>query len=494
MIYYGILDDTVIENAVTYDIAILHPKAGNLTREQVARIQAGGTQVFGYLSAGEDLRTAGMTAEEMRADPRFVGDGTGPRIDPREEGDDTLVNVNVRGKPSPGGTGYASYYLDDNDHDGCPDRNPVFTCAYTNIGDPAWFDVLNGMTMDGTDGVPGIREILTEHYGRGLGCDGLFLDTLDTCAPNAYTTDDNPSRTRFEWTAAGVKDFMARIKENYPDKLICQNRGLFFYVPPLPHYAFTPRAYVDYVFFESYRLDSNPQQLYHENYFSDNKHNIAPKLLAEAARPDGFTVLSLGYAEGPAEYRLRETLLGQSDEGLDALLADIREAKRMGFSHYLTDGGLTLLNDFVYYHPIETTAHQPPAWSSVANDSPTWPPRAPSPRVGIGRAEAVERGVVVNWDVALHPNGVQYTLYYSDTRFDFAIDPDLTQARSLPLTLGMGLDYGGKSEDAYPYSARVEGLEPGKIYYMVIRASEAGNPQNEEKNTVFQTVEVSKNN
>lgn len=489
MIYYGILDDTVIENAVSYDIAILHPKAGDITREQVARIQAGGTLVFGYLSVGEDLRTAGMTAEEMLADARFVGDGMGPRIDPREEGDKTLDNVDVCGKPSPNGTGYASYYLDDNDRDGKPDRNPVFTCAYTNIGDPAWFDVLDNMTMDGADGVPGMQEILTEDYGRGLGCDGLFLDTLDTCAPNAYTTDDNPSRTRFEWTAAGVPKFMARIKENYPDKLICQNRGLFFYAPPLPHYAFTPRAYVDYVFFESYRLDSNPQQLYHENYFADNKHNIAPKLIAEAARPDGFTVLSLGYAEGPAEYRLRETLLGQSNEGLDMLLTDIWEAEDMGFSHYITDGGLTLLNDFVHNHFIEAT-DKPPVWSSVDNDSPTWPPRAPSPRVGIGRAEAIEGGAVVSWDVALHLNGVQYTLYYSDAPFDFALDPDLTQAQSLPLTLDMGEDYGNESAGTYPYSARVEGLESGKIYHMVIRASEAGNPQNDEKNTVFQTVEV----
>lgn len=491
MIYYGTLDDTVIESAVKYDIAILHPKSGELTREQVARIQAGGTLVLGYLSAGEDLRTAGMTAEEMPADARFTGDGTGPRIDPRDEGDETLDHVDVRGNPSPGGAGYASYYLDDNDRDGRPDRNPVFGCAYTNIGDPAWFDVLNDMTMDGADGVPGMREILTEEYGRGLGCNGLFLDTIDTCAPNCYTTDDNPSRTRFEWTAAGVKDFMARIKEIYPDKLICQNRGLFFYNPLLPHYQFTPRTSVDYLFFESYRLDSNPNQLYHANYFADNKHSMAPKIMAEAARPDGFTVLSLGYAEGPEEYHLKETLLGQSVDGLNVLLTDIREAETVGFSHYITDGGLTLPNDFVLTHRSEK-ANQPPIWSSVYHDSPTWPPHAPSPRVGITKAEVIEgSGVTVDWDVALHENGVNYTLYYCDRPFDFALDPDLQQAHRIPLEPGMGRDYGsGELEGSYPYSARITFPEGGRTYYMVIRACEAGNPHNEEKNTVFKTVEL----
>ena len=31
----------------------------------------------------EDLRTALLSDEQVRADPRFRGDGTGPRIDPR---------------------------------------------------------------------------------------------------------------------------------------------------------------------------------------------------------------------------------------------------------------------------------------------------------------------------------------------------------------------------------------------------------------------------
>ncbi len=487
MIYYGILHDSVMRNAVLYDLVILHPLSGELMRAQVAKIQAAGTKVLGYLSVGEDLRTAGLSAEEMRSDPRFTGDGSGPRV--------ALDGSGLTGQPSPGGTGFASYYLDDNDRDGLPDRNPYFGCAYTNIGDPAWFDVLDGMTRDGPDGAAGIREILTTDYGRGLGCDGLFLDTLDTCAPNSYTVDDDPARTRFEWTAAGVAPFLTKIKERYPGKLICQNRGLFFYDPRLPHYRFCPRACVDYVMFESYRLDSSPKHLYHANYFADNKHSLAPKLMAEAGRPDGFTVLSLGYAEGPSKYRLRNTLRGQSGKGLHALLTDLHEAQFMGFSHYITDSSLTLRNDFVLTHRIvgETPPEEcPPVWSSVYNDSPDWPPHAPKPRVGLVKAEPAGDGaVIIGWDVALHPHGVQYHLYYRQAPLDFALDPLLRLAQRVRLVPEIGEDYGEEGQEtALPYRARIEGLQAGQTYYLALRACDALDDENEEQNTVSRSITV----
>ena len=492
MIYYGILDDKAVRNAVLYDVAILHPSSGNLTRDVVARIQRAGTRVFGYLSIGEDLRTAGISGQAMRNDSRFTGDGSGPRVDPRADKAAPLPSADSpdgAGLPSPGGTGFASYYLDDNDRDGLPDRNPFFGCAYTRIGDPAWFDVLDDMTLDGEDGAAGIREILTPDYGRGLDCDGIFLDTLDTCAPNAYTEDDNPARTRFEWTAAGASAFLDRLRQRYPGKLICQNRGLFFFDPRLPHYRFCTRHYIDFLLFESYRLDASPKQLYHEGYAADNRYAVAPKLLAEAARPDGFTVLSLGYAEGPPALKLRETLAGQSEEGLAALYTDIAEAEAMGFSHYLTDSGLTLLNDFVLRHSA-IPFPAPPVWSSVYNDSPTWPPRAPSPRVGIGEAVRIDGdAVAVRWDVALSPCGVVYTLYYSDAPPDFSLDPELSAAKRLTLVPEPGDTY-GQQEDAYPYCAVVRGFSRGKRYWFVIRAKTARGEHSEEHNTVFRTVEI----
>ena len=212
MIYYGKLNSKLIRQAKQYDVVILHPKQGNLTRSQVREIQSAGACVLGYLSIGEDLRTAGMTPEDMLKDWRFTGDGSGPRVDGREAGDESLDHVDLLGAPSPAGSGYASYYLDDNDHDGKPDFNPSFGCAYTNIGDPAWYDALQDMMMGDSGGTPGIREILTTDYGRGLGCDGLLLDTVDTCAPNSYTDDSFPGKTRFEWTAPGVSSFLERLR------------------------------------------------------------------------------------------------------------------------------------------------------------------------------------------------------------------------------------------------------------------------------------------
>lgn len=477
MIYYGAVDERVLTAAAQYDIVILHPVTGNVTRAQVERLQNAGTLVFCYLSIGEDLRTAWLTPEQMLADSRFTGDGSGPRVDPRAKGDDSLAGVDPKGTDSPGGSGFASYYLDDNDQDGLPDFNINFHCAFTNAGDPAWYKALEDMTVDGPDGVAGIREILTLDYGRGLGCDGVFLDTVDTCSPNSFTADDDPARTRFEWTAPGTANFIQRLKENYPDKLVCQNRGLFFYNPRLPQYAYNPRAWVDYVMFENYRLDTSEARLFSEDLFADNKFNYAPKLQAEAGRPDGFYVLSLDYAEGPAEYELAQTIQGSSRAGLDALLTDIQEANQVGFSHYIADRNLAALNHFVRDHGNrqDKTA---PVWSSTAGNT-----GGLVPRVGIGEAVTSPGGVTVRWDVALDENPVSYTLYYQEEPFRFSENGQFLADHALNLTPETGTGYGDLDRpEAWPYEAQISGLEEGREYYFLLRAQDIYG--NEERNTV----------
>jgi hypothetical protein len=484
MVYYGALDDKTIEMAKQYDIVIIHPRVGNITREQVQRIRAGNTLVMGYLSIGEDLRTSGLTPEQMLADKRFLGDGTGPRVDPRT--DTTILDgTNLSGIPSPAGTGYASYFLDDNDHDGTPDMNPNFNCAYVNIGDEAWYDVLDQMRIDGTDKVPGIKEILTDDYGRGLGCDGLFLDTIDTCAPNSYTDDSSPNITRFEWTAPGVQEFMERLKAEYPDKFILQNRGLFFYNPDLPQYDFSPRESIDFLMFESYMLDANPADLYNETFFADNKFNYAPKIIAEAGRPDGFEILSLGYAEGPDQYQLKETLLDKSTAGLEVLLEDINQTQNeLGFSHYITDGTVTLANSFVIDHGDESD-DMPPSWGSTYCDTTIWPRSESEPRIGIQETKSVKDGMIVRWDVAFDENDVTYTLYYQTEAFDFDSDPNLETAEKVELVPEIGDGYAdGTSPDDYPYQASIQGLESGEKYYFIIRAKDTAPEANEEMNTI----------
>ena len=71
--------------------------------------------------------------------------------------------------------------------------------------------------------------------------------------------------------------------------------------------------------------------------------------MAEANRPDGFRVLSLGYAEAPSISK--DTLLGKSQVGLDNLLEDIRVTQQLvGFRHYISDALALLVNGFVKDH------------------------------------------------------------------------------------------------------------------------------------------------
>src|SRR5262249_48618774 len=157
------------------------------------------------------------------------------------------------------------FYLDDKDvhnsaahvGDGFPDRNPLFGGLFVNAGDPKWFDTVDAMTADGPDGRSGLRELLTPNYGRGLNCDGVFLDTIDTAAPNSYTNASSANQTEYEWTAPGFGAFIRRVHDTYPTKLVLQNRGVFFFDPRMPQYKFNARGAIDFLLFESYRLSAD---------------------------------------------------------------------------------------------------------------------------------------------------------------------------------------------------------------------------------------------
>jgi len=504
MVYYGAWDDAKIRVARQYHLVIVHPTAGRVTREQVAAIQRGvdpadpsdDVLVLGYVSVGEDARTHYASDAQMAADPRFAGDRTGPRVDPRGPNADgaPAAGIDPLGRPSPGGSGYASWYLDDNDvdrtgvGDGRPDRNGIFGACFVNAGDPKWFDVLQEMTLDGADGVASIREILTTTVGRGLGCDGLFLDTLDTAAPNAFTGPWSVNQSEFEWTAPGFSSIVARLRETYPGHLLLQNRGLFFFDPRHPHYGVTTRGLLDFVFFESYRLDNTDADNPHPYFYPDNQYNIAPKIMAEANRPDGFRVLSLGYAEGPVHLMSQDTLVGRSVLGFDSLLEDIRATQeRTGFRHYLSDLELEVFNTFVRDH-ARWTDTAPPAWTSTfnVNESPQGVPEPPTPRVGVQAVEAGPASLTVRWDVALDMNRVRYALYYQTRPFDFSADPLLSGATRVVLTPGMGRGY-AHAPGVYPYEGTVTGLIPGRTYYLVLRAFDESPAANEEPNTAVRT-------
>ncbi len=461
LIHYGAWDAAALALAKTHDLVIFHPGGGAWTRAAVAELQAAGVLVLGYVSVGEDDRTIGLGAAALRADPRFTGDRSGPRTDPRGPGADgqPLTNLPPLGAPSPGGSGFASWYLDDVDRDGLPDSNAEFGGAFVNAGDPKWFDVLQDMTLDGPDRKAGLREILTTSHGRGLGCDGVFMDTFDTAAPNRWS-----SGSKFEWTAAGFSAFTKRLRETYPDRLLLQNRGMFFFHPGHPHYRVTTRPYIDFAFYESYRLNSTPDSSLnpHPVHYPANRHVYAPKVMAEAGRPDGFRVLSLGYAAGSPDRMSELTLRGESTLGFDSLIEDIRVTQELaGFRHYLSNPAVNSVNSFVRDHSNFADA-TPPAWSSTWNSSSSLPP---VPRVGIQQAVPGAGAVTVRWDVALDLHPVRYVL---DTR-----TPGGSDSRA-PLTPSIGAGYAEAfGPSTYAYEAQVTGLTPGQAYEFRIRAVDA---------------------
>jgi hypothetical protein len=501
---YGSWNDAEIAVAQQHDVVVLDPN-DNVTREQVASIQ-GGTDpddpckrvvVLCYISIGEDIRTSVLSDAGFAADPRFRGDGSGPRMDPRgwDSDGDSLIGVDPLGDPSNGGTGWASYYLDDRSvrasgshvGDGVPDRNPTFGGAYVNAGDPAWFDELQDMRYDTADKVAGLREILTTDYGRGLGCDGVFLDTIDTAAPNTWS-----SRTKYEWTAPGFAKFIQRLRDHYPDAVILQNRGVFFFHPNYEQYRFIPRGNIDYFLYESYRLNSSSSSDNPHHYdYPNNRFNFAPKILAEANRPDGFRVLSVGYAEGPSTVMNQNTLVGADTLGTESLLEDIRVTEELaGFRHYLTDSSLTLVNRFVADH-VSRDDELAPVWTSTYNDNDSYPepPGEPTARVGVRAAIAGPGSITVRWDVALDMNRVGYAVYFQTEPFDFAGDPALSGATRVVVRPRPTESYSnGIGGSVYANETTLTNLVPGETYHVVVRAFDDSPLGNEDDNQVVLTA------
>ncbi len=489
IIHSGPLDAAKIRIAETHDLVILWGADPSITRAAVADIQNGvdasdprdDVIVLGYLDIGEDERTIGRTDTQLLADARFVGNGSGPRIDPRGPGaaGQSLAGIDLAGLPAVSG-GFAPWYLDDNSvevdgvGDGKPDRDSNTGACYVNAGDPDWFNVVHDMTT-ASDGLPGIRELLATNYGRGLGFDGLYLDNVDTCAPNSWTGPGDPGHASFEWTAPGVTSFCAELRRRYPETVLMQNRGLFFFDARRPHYHFSTGPFLDFVMIENYRLDRDPTRQFDPYAFAEQKYNLVPRLQAEAQRFT-FQVVSLGYAEGPGIDQA--TLTGGSTVGLQTLLDDVTEADLAGFRHYLTNAGADLINSFARNH-TNLTDTTPPVWSSTYNvNGMLNPPGAPFARVGIQQLVTAPGATTVRWDVALDQNAVTYFLYYTTSTMTFdsngfprnATVQQLYPAR-VPDNYGNGALIG-----TYPFEATSTGLTAGKRYWFCIFARDtAGN-------------------
>lgn len=469
LIYYGNWTPTQIETARTdYAMVILHP-VSNITAADIAVIQRGADNivdtaddvlVLAYISVGEDDRPGAPV----------TGDGTGPRVDPRADDTEPLAGIAPLGVASPNGTGFASYYLDDTDPDGQPDTNTIFGGAFVNAGDPAWYQVVRNNEKD-VDGVSGLEEILTDSVGNALACDGVFLDTLDTPAPNSFGS------TLFEWTAPGYQTLLAQISADYPDKIILGNRGIFFYNPNLKQYEFNIRPYLNLILFESYYTDSSDANV-SSPFFDDNKFNWAPKLNAEAGREDGFTILCLGY-DHPAT-------IPQSVKDQDY----VESMREQGWPLYRTNGALnTAFNLDAMTWLAANPDGDEPTWDSTAATSADSDPgtagnQAPAPRVGVQEAIALDGAVTLRWDVARDQTGpVRYNIYVTDAAtLDFATATKLSDvATDIPAAYKSGA---GTGAGVYAYEATVSGLVNATTYQFAVRAEDGAVPSNEEANTV----------
>ncbi len=173
--YYG--QDSIADMS-EFDIAIVESR--NLSKEEIELLKKSGTWVVGYVTIGED-------------DTLNKGDGKGPG-------------------------GYASYYLDA-DQDGKPDMNPNWKSYYVNAGNPLWQDIIINKR---------VKEILDK------GCDGIFMDTVDTVEIYQETKD-------------GMIDLIRKIREKYPDIKMVQNRGFGVIAETAP--------YIDAVMYEDFSID-----------------------------------------------------------------------------------------------------------------------------------------------------------------------------------------------------------------------------------------------
>jgi len=508
MIYYGPLNSTAINTAKKYDLVIIHPSNNGITRDQVRQIQRGfdagdpsdDVLVVAYVAVGEDLRTISFYPvgaiqpdyDAMLLDDRFVRNGIGPRVDPRgakPNGGILSYNYSI-GSMSQGGSGFASYYLDDNDvvngvnggkGDGLPDFNESWRGAFVNAGDPLWFQEVDQMRF-AKDKVYGLQELLTTSAGEGLGVDGIFMDAMDTFAPNNWTDQTSPVQTEFEWTAPGFSDFIKRMKDKYPDKIVIQNRAVFLFRPGFPqqYLKYSSRHYIDFLVFESFRLNSSSSENYNSMYYQDNLNNYAPPILAEAGREDGFQVLSLGYAEGVT---VNESDLDSESYNTE-LIEDIRVTQNIGFRHYLTNRYVDNPNSYVL-DKGDWSDTEAPVWSSVYNQVLS---TSPTPRYGLLKAEAVGGGTIrVFWDIALDKYSVDYYLYFDTSPLDFSGNSKLDGIQRVTLHPRIPEDYQSLStamtNSLYPFYDDAEGFTSGRTYYLCIRAVDRSPAGNMDSNT-----------
>ncbi|MEM6290994.1 MAG: hypothetical protein AAGA54_06995 [Myxococcota bacterium] len=458
VIYYGAdFSPATMATLARADVVVLHPEVHTVTPSIVAELQAAGVdQVLGYISLGEEDGDL----------PVMVGDGTGPV---RHDGVGLVTS----------GGGVASFYVDDfydgtaYVSDGIPDTNPEWGGRYI-LPNAAWRDVLEQQRMGGSTAYPtrdaaglgqllGARDSETDtDRTHDFGFDGVFLDTIGTASPYLNVPGS------YSWAAEEMSVAVASIAEDHPDATLMVNGGGFYFNPTdynpvydVHPFDFSIRPYVSAVLFESYRLDRYTGTA---SYFHpDNRHNYAPKMIAESMREDGFTVFTVDYAESASTAELDATLVASAvDNGWTPYIApDI----------ILDDAGTYALDN----PPAPDLS--PPVWDSTASGFALIdvPDRVGVQSVVLGDAPGE---IIVGWDVARDQTG--------PVTFNVAISsaPDMSNAvvfEDVQTRMGDGWDVDPFSAGAF--ETTVGGLSGGD-YYVRVRAVD-GLGQSEENDVVL---------
>ncbi len=273
-VYYGPLDDTTVEKLKVFDLVILHPgDFGDqpITRTHIAALQAAGVIVLGYVSIGE----------EPPGTPQ-AGQGLGPVYAKADSLCDGVPNRYCQEN------GAASYYLDEitnttalPGHDGLPDTNGEWGSHYVDPASSGWRDRVQRC---------GTVYLDCNFYGADyvlytLGADGLFLDTVDMASPWGF----------YDYALDDMADFICQLSDEYPDRYIVINRGVF-YADPL-YGADQVRPCINGLLFEAYysEWDWEKQEGRVSPWFPDNRDNWAPKLNAQGVMTDGYSLFALDY-------------------------------------------------------------------------------------------------------------------------------------------------------------------------------------------------------
>ncbi|MEA3286336.1 MAG: hypothetical protein U9Q77_03025 [Candidatus Marinimicrobia bacterium] len=354
--YYGSMGEAEVYQAQYFDLIIL--SGLQVAAEEVQDIQNGldnlsGTDddvlVFAYLSMGES------------GSSNVTGDGSGPVY---YNGADTIFQH----------AGYASFFLDDQDHNGAPDMNGTWNSYFVNAGDPSWWEY-NATMVDA---------ILIEKA-----CDGLFLDTITVPAPASWGGV-------YGWTTQGMAEYIAHLRSQYPDKFLFANNPSIYMHPSLPGFAYRDliRTSINAYMYEGYYLTWDWEQEigYVSPWFENARDTWAPLINAEAIKPDGFTPVALDYVTvEQADY---ETLLTQQIQ-----FTEVDQA-------WLTAVSSVMLNEIRYdayhNHPVD---NNPPTWTNL-------------PGVLYFEYDAAE--VTLYWNAAIDQTWpISYQLYFGDAFPDF---------------------------------------------------------------------------